>query len=116
MSKIIIEFVDEHLRSVQNGEISFSRFVELLNEKANESYVKKTDDLKEQDLLLLYVEKELKRELIVNCSSRLIKDIDTEPIKGMIEVANRYIEELNSHMFDLDKINNRIANLKIELT
>lgn len=37
MAKIITAFVHEQLARLQKEEISFSRFVELLNEKANEA-------------------------------------------------------------------------------
>jgi hypothetical protein len=111
MAKIITAFVHEQLARVQKEEISFSRFVELLNEKANEET--KPNNEKEQDLLLLYVEKELIKDQIIHCSSRLIKDIDSQPERGMIEVSNRYIEQLNELMHNLDKIDNKISDVKI---
>ena len=113
MAKIITAFVAENLNKVHSGKISFSRFIEMLNEKAKELEAKQIDDLKEQDLLVLYAEKELKRDQIVYCASRMIKDIDSEPVRGMIEVGNRFVEELNNLMFDLGQIENKIADLKI---
>lgn len=36
MAKIITAFVHEQISNIQSGKISLSKFVELLNEKANE--------------------------------------------------------------------------------
>lgn len=64
--------------------------------------------MKEQELILLDVEKQLKKDQIVKCSSNLVKDCDFDNKSGMTEVAFRFMTELNQLLFELDEIESEL--------
>lgn len=60
---------------------------------------------------ILQVQRQLKKDEIVDKASRMIKDHDSPIVKGMTEIANRWIQELDKLFFELKEIENKLADI-----
>ena len=62
---------------------------------------------------LLLVDKELKKDEVISAASNLVKDHDDTNNSGMTEVSLRLLMELDNKLFELNQIENQIADTKI---
>jgi len=58
----------------------------------------------EIDNSLLWAKIHLKKDQIVGAASRMVKDHDSDNVRGMTEVPHRFIEEMNNLLFELDQL------------
>ena len=61
------------------------------------------------DKTVLMVNRQLKKDEIVDKVSRMVKDHDAPVVHGMTEIANRWITELDTLLFELQQIENQLA-------
>lgn len=57
---------------------------------------------------VLQVERQLKKDQIVEAVSRMIKDHDSPDVRGMTEIATRWIKDLDQLLFELQQIENKL--------
>lgn len=84
---------------------------DLLN---NEEYLQRKAELLNKvqaSREVLQVQKQLKKEQIVDAVSRFIKDTPNETTGGMMEVPYRWIGELEKLLYQLQKIENQLADV-----
>jgi hypothetical protein len=62
------------------------------------------------DKAVLQAQKQLIKDSIVDTASRLVKDTeDGTAARGMIEVGERWIRQLDAKLLELDRIERQIA-------
>jgi hypothetical protein len=52
----------------------------------------------------IYAQMQLKKDQIVGAASRMVKDHDSDNVRGMTEIPYRFIEEINNLLFELDQL------------
>ena len=60
------------------------------------------------DKTVIMVNRQLKKDEIVDKVSRMVKDHDAPVKNGMTEIANRWITELDTLLFELQNIENQL--------
>jgi hypothetical protein len=59
---------------------------------------------------VLQIQKQLKRDQIVDTVSRMVKDMSHAEKGGMMEVPARWIKELDKLLFQLQDLENQLSN------
>jgi hypothetical protein len=67
-----------------------------------------------KDKHILLVEKEIKKDEVIAAASRLVKDHDDTDNRGMTEVSYRLLMEVDKCLFELQQIENQIADHNIQ--
>lgn len=62
---------------------------------------------------ILLIEKQLKKDQIVDTVSRMVKDHDSPTVRGMTEIAARWVTTLDTHLFELQQIENKLSGFDI---
>lgn len=63
---------------------------------------------------LLEAQRQLKKDEIVDLTSRMVKQDDQPSIGGMTEIPTMFIKQLDEKLHDLGVIEMKIAQLKID--
>ena len=63
---------------------------------------------------VLQAKKQLLKDQIVSTASQMVKDHDGDVVRGMTEIAFRWIEKLNDLLFDLDNLDRDIEQINID--
>lgn len=63
---------------------------------------------------VLQMQRQIKKDEIVDMVSRMVKDDEHVEIRGMTEVAYHWITDIDQKLFELQQIENQIANYDID--
>lgn len=63
---------------------------------------------------VLQTQKQLLKDQIVETASRMVKDHDSDIVRGMTEIAATWITELDNLLYKLDETDKNIQQINID--
>lgn len=61
-----------------------------------------------------HIQKQLLKDHIVTTASRMVKDHDSDVVRGMTEIPARWIDKLNEMFIQLDKMDEDLQQINID--